>query len=221
MLALAPARRSAAAGPSDEGVVNPAIRGDRIVKRPRRSYPAGQSSEPDGATKVRKLQPTGNGFTRGLIAGLALGLLCTAAAGSWAAMGKVHWEERNWHFQVGYLAGFLDVIRTLQAREPNSELAKGIPVVPGVPPHVWREHVNTLYAQEANAGRPLMQIIAATGEKLAAQHGYSLKAGGNGGLNALHQYLMERKRREAEAQRAAKSGGDGGGAEDETAGAVQ
>lgn len=157
------------------------------------------------------------GFLRGLIFGLAIGLVCTAAAGSWAGMGKHSWEKRNWHFQVGYMAGFIDLMRILQARHPDTSLAREYTVPPQVRPHIWRDRVSALYEDEKHQGRPLTQIIVIAGHEFAAETGYVRTQGGQDGLDALRRYLTERNRKIAETNPAAEdadeaAGPDGGGA---------
>jgi hypothetical protein len=140
-----------------------------------------------------------------VIVGLVVGLVCATAAGSLAAMNKMHWQKRNWHFQVGYLAGFLDMTRIVQSRNPETSLAREYRVPPGTPPHLWLEKVNALYAEEVHAKRPLTQIIVLAGEQLAAETGYNDPAAQAGGLEAYRKYMELFQQREAEARAKAKA----------------
>ena len=144
------------------------------------------------------------GFRRGLIVGLVVGLVCTAAAGSWAAMGKMHWDKRNWHFQVGYMAGFIDVVRIVQARHPDISFAREFKIPPKIPPHLWRERVNRLYGEEEHANRPLTQVIVIAGQQFAAETGYTHQPSGSVGFGALHAVIEQRAKAQRE-QRAAES----------------
>jgi hypothetical protein len=204
-----------------EGLVNRPIRSDKIkvARGVGREYRAGLPVNLSGRS-VKDLRRSNRGFTRGVIVGLVVGLICATAAGSWAVMGKSHWEEHNWHFQVGYLAGFLDVVRVVQARNPDTSLAREFKVPPQTPVYLWREKVNSLYADEANADRPLSQIIVMVGDELAAEKGYVWSPNGTSGLAGLYEFLIRRKQHLAEQHRNAEAEGALEGGTDATPGAV-
>lgn len=160
----------------------------------------------------------GGAFARGLIFGLVLGIIGASAAGALAAMNKTHWERRNWHFQSGYMAGFVDAMRIIQGRHPDTSLAREYTIPPTITPDQWVERVNQLYADTDNARRPLSQIILAAGADFAAETGYIQGGSGITGLEAFQAYMADRARRRAEEaarKAAAESGTASDGAEPE------
>lgn len=157
-------------------------------------------------------------FARGLIFGLVLGVIGASAAGALAAMNKTHWERRNWHFQSGYMAGFVDAMRIIQGRHPDTSLAREYTIPPAITPDQWVERVNELYAEPANAERPLSQIIVVAGADFAAETGYIPGGSGITGLEAFQAYMADRARRKSEQaarKAAAESGAAGEGVEPE------
>ena len=124
---------------------------------------------------------------------LAAGIVVGVGA-AWAAMGKVHWEKRNWHFQTGYMAGYLDILRYAEAIDPRGPVARDYVVPPKVPLNHWVEEIDRLYTLDEHQNRALSQVIVIAGNELAKRTGY-VKGQSPGQVGRMHEFMVRRQER--------------------------
>ena len=133
------------------------------------------------------------GFTRGMVLGVTLGLVVGSTGVAAAAFGKKGWERWGSMFQGGYVAGFVDCVRVAKAREGSSLIALSYMVPVNAKAVHWQSKVSELYAKKENHNRPMSQIMAMAGNELVGKLGPDVQ--GSDGLQRLRQFLEKRKKR--------------------------